>query len=70
MRGKAAGERLVAVAVELTRRGLEVTVVDYHDASRKLEVVLPPARHLGPVMGRGERRLCGLGGLRFLRPGS
>jgi len=29
----AAGERLRAVAVELVRRGLEVTVVDYQDPS-------------------------------------
>ena len=46
---KAAGERLRAVAVELTRRGLEVTVAGYHDASWELEVVRPQARHLGPV---------------------
>jgi len=45
----AAGGRLRAVAVELARRGLEVTVVDYQDASQELEVVLPQARHLGPV---------------------
>ena len=46
---KAAGERLRAVAAELARRGLEVTVVDYRDASWELEAVLPGARHLGPV---------------------
>jgi hypothetical protein len=45
----AAGARLRAVAVELVRRGLEVTVVDYQDASQELEAVLPRARHLGPV---------------------
>jgi hypothetical protein len=45
----AAGERLRAVAVELVRRGLEVTVVDYQDPSQELEVVLPQARHLQPV---------------------
>jgi hypothetical protein len=44
---KAAGERLGAVAAELTRCGLEVTVVGYHDASWEQEVVLPQARHLG-----------------------
>jgi hypothetical protein len=37
------------VAAELARRGLEVTVVDYRDASWELEAVLPQARHLGPV---------------------
>ena len=46
----AAGKRLRAVAVELVRRGLEVTVVDYRDASQELEAVLPQARHLGPVL--------------------
>lgn len=45
----AAGEQLRAVAVELIRRGLEVTVVDYQDPSQELEIVLPQARHLGPV---------------------
>jgi hypothetical protein len=40
----AAGERLRAVAVELVRRGLEVTVIDYQDASHELEVVLPRGR--------------------------
>jgi hypothetical protein len=54
----AAGERLRAVAAELVRRGLEVTAVDYRDGSQELEVVLPEARHLGPVIvdrdGRGR----------------
>jgi hypothetical protein len=45
----AAGQRLRAVAVELVRRGLEVTVLDYQDPSQELEIVLPQARHLGPV---------------------
>jgi hypothetical protein len=45
----AAGERLRAVAAELVRCGLEVTAVDYQDGSQELEVVLPQARHLGPV---------------------
>jgi hypothetical protein len=44
----AAGERLRAVAVELVRRGLQVTVVDYQDAW-ELEVIAPQARHLAPV---------------------
>jgi NAD(P)-dependent dehydrogenase (short-subunit alcohol dehydrogenase family) len=43
------GEQLRAVAVELVRRGLEVTVVDYQDPSQELEIVLPQARHLEPV---------------------
>ena len=46
---RAAGQRLHAVAVELVRRGLEVTVVDYQDPSQELEIVPPQARHLGPV---------------------
>jgi hypothetical protein len=46
----AAGERLRAVAVELIRRGLEITVVDYGDGLWELEAVLPHARHLGPVV--------------------
>ena len=37
------------MAVELVRRGLEVTVVDYQDPSQELEFVLPQARHLEPV---------------------
>jgi hypothetical protein len=53
-----AGQRLRAVAAELVRRGLEVSVVDYRDGSQELEVVLPQARQLGPVMvdrdGRGQ----------------
>ena len=43
------GEQLRAVAVELVRRGLEVTVVDYQDPSQELEIVLPQARNLKPV---------------------
>lgn len=46
---RASGERLRAVAVELIRRGLEVTVVDYQDPSQELEIVLPQAWHLEPV---------------------
>lgn len=46
----AAGERLRAVAVELIRRGLEVTVVDYGEGLWELEALLPHARHLGPVV--------------------
>jgi hypothetical protein len=45
----AAGERLRAVAVELVRRGLEVTVLDYQDPAQELEIILPQARHLGAV---------------------
>lgn len=45
----AAGERLGTVAAELTRRSLEVTVAGYHDCSWEPEVVLPQARHPGPV---------------------
>jgi len=45
----AAGQQLRAVAVELVRRGLQVTAVDYQDASHELEVILPQARYLGPV---------------------
>lgn len=43
------GAQLRAVAVELVRRGLEVTVVDYQDPSQELEIVLPQARNLEPV---------------------
>ena len=46
----AAGERLRAVAVELIRRGLEVTVTDYGEGLWELETLLPQARHLGPVV--------------------
>lgn len=46
---KAAEERLGVVAVELVRRGLEVTVVDYNGVSWQLEAALPEARHLGTV---------------------
>jgi hypothetical protein len=45
----AAGERLRTVAAELVRRGLVVTAVDYRDGSQELEVVLSPARQVGPV---------------------
>jgi hypothetical protein len=45
----AAGERLRAVAAELVRQGLEVTVVEYQDVFQELEAVLPQARQLGPV---------------------
>jgi NAD(P)-dependent dehydrogenase (short-subunit alcohol dehydrogenase family) len=46
---RASGEQLRAVAVELIRRGLEVTVVDYQDPSQELEIILPQARNLEPV---------------------
>jgi hypothetical protein len=46
---KAAGERLQAVAVELIRLGLQVALIDYHDAWWELEAILPQAPHLGPV---------------------
>jgi hypothetical protein len=46
----AAGERLRAVAVELIRRGLEVTVTDYGEGLWELETLLPQSRHLGPVV--------------------
>ncbi len=45
----AASERLRAVAAELVRCGLEVTVVDYQDGSQELEAVLPQARQFGPI---------------------
>jgi hypothetical protein len=51
----AAGEQLRAVAAELVRRGLEVTVIDYQD-SQELEAVLPQARHLGPVTVNPDAR--------------
>ena len=46
---KAAGKWLRAVAVELVRRGLQVSLVDYHDGWSELEATLPQAPHLGSV---------------------
>jgi hypothetical protein len=45
----AAGEQLRAVAVELIRRGLDVTVVTYQDTSWELEAILPGAPCAGTV---------------------
>ena len=45
----AIGQRLRTVAAELVRRDLEVTAVDYRDGSQELEVIMPQARHIGPV---------------------
>ena len=52
----AAGERLRVVAAEMVRRGLEVTTVGYQDGSLELEVILPQARHLGPVQVSRDAR--------------
>jgi hypothetical protein len=43
----------MAVA-ELVRRGLEVRAVDYESGAQELEVVLPQARHAGPVLDQGH----------------
>lgn len=43
---KAAGQQLRAVAIELVRRGLQVTLVDYPDSWPELEATLPQAPHL------------------------
>ena len=42
---KAAGQQLRAVAVELVRRGLQVTLVDYPESWQELEATLPQAPH-------------------------
>jgi|HubBroStandDraft_6_1064221.scaffolds.fasta_scaffold1568916_1 hypothetical protein len=44
-----AGQQLRAVAVELVRRGLQVTLAGYRDGWTELEATLPQALHLGPV---------------------
>ncbi len=61
----AAREKLRAVAAELVRRGLQVTVIEYQDPSRELRAVLPQTLHLGPVTvnrdarGEGCQLACG-----------
>jgi hypothetical protein len=55
---RAAGERLRAVAVELVRRGAEVTVVDYQDPSQELTRDLAGAagRYVRQDMGDSEHQ--------------